>query len=314
MNRSIFFFLFFSLFSCAKKEKFSDKLIEINKNSLELQNYIDDNEAKFRTKPDNQATIIWNDTIHRDRTNFCFLYLHGFSGSLGEGKQLASFLSKKYKSNLFLSRLSQHGLISDDPMLEITAQGYWESAKFAFCVAKQLGRKVIILSTSTGGTLALMLAARYREDIAAVINMSPNIRLKDKFSFILNYKVGLYIAKMIMGGDYKVSDENSEFFKKYWYKKYRVEALLALQKILTYNMNEQTFSKVSSPTLNLYYDGDDLVDVEAIKNMHKRLGSSKKYIKNFTNAKTHTIGTPFYSKDYQSVKITIVSFLDDNIF
>jgi hypothetical protein len=43
--------------------------------------------------------------------------------------------------------------------MNLTADAYWESAKLAYAIGKQIGKKVILMSTSTGGTLALKLAA-----------------------------------------------------------------------------------------------------------------------------------------------------------
>ncbi|MEI9909969.1 MAG: hypothetical protein WDO71_10025 [Bacteroidota bacterium] len=38
-----------------------------------------------------------------------------------------------------------------EPLLTFTADRYWNSAKEAYSVAKQLGKKVIVMATSTGG-------------------------------------------------------------------------------------------------------------------------------------------------------------------
>ena len=63
-------------------------------------------------------------------------------------------------------------------MINLTADKLWNSAKEAYAIGKQLGKKVIIMATSTGGTLALKLAAEYPE-IAGLILLSPNIAIND---------------------------------------------------------------------------------------------------------------------------------------
>jgi alpha-beta hydrolase superfamily lysophospholipase len=45
-------------------------------------------------------------------------------------------------------------------------------------IAKKLGKKVIIMSTSTGGTLSLQLAAAFPE-IAGLVMYSPNIEINN---------------------------------------------------------------------------------------------------------------------------------------
>ncbi|MDZ7648638.1 MAG: alpha/beta fold hydrolase [Cytophagales bacterium] len=73
-----------------------------------------------------------------------------------------------------------------------TADRIWEGAKQALAIGKQLGNKVILVSTSTGGTLALILAAEYPDDVHALINMSPNIAINDPAAFLLNDSAGDY--------------------------------------------------------------------------------------------------------------------------
>ena len=52
-------------------------------------------------------------------------------------------------------------------MINLTADKLWNSAKEAYAIGRQLGKKVILIATSTGGTLALKLAAEY-PDIAGL--------------------------------------------------------------------------------------------------------------------------------------------------
>src|SRR5690606_4415203 len=99
------------------------------------------------------------------------VYLHGFSASEREGFPVHTEFAKKHGFNLFLARLDGHGLNTPEPLLDMTAQGLWKDAREALAIGKQLGDKVIVMGTSTGGTLALMLAAEYPADVEAVINM-----------------------------------------------------------------------------------------------------------------------------------------------
>jgi pimeloyl-ACP methyl ester carboxylesterase len=53
-------------------------------------------------------------------------------------------------------------------------------------IGRQLGNKVIIMGTSTGGTNALQLAAAYPNDVEALILLSPNIAINDPNAWLLN--------------------------------------------------------------------------------------------------------------------------------
>ena len=130
--------------------------------------------AAGNVKKDNEGRIFWQgDSLKR--TEYVLLYLHGYSASRLEGEPVTTDFAARYGVNLYAPRLCAHGLDTPEPLLEMTADCLWESAKNALAVAEKLGEKVIVMSTSTGGTLALTLAATYPEKIHALINISPNI-------------------------------------------------------------------------------------------------------------------------------------------
>ena len=150
-----------------------------------LEKYVQDNEAAFKLKPDNEARIIWNDTSKREPTEYSVVYLHGFSASQEEGDPAHLEFARNFGLNLYLSRLSDHGIDTNEPLLDFTADRVWTSAKQAYAIGKRLGKKVILMGTSTGGTLALKLAAEFPE-IAGLILLSPNIAINDPNAWMLN--------------------------------------------------------------------------------------------------------------------------------
>src|ERR1035437_8154564 len=151
-----------------------------------VERYVDSLESGKMIRPGNEAKIIWaNDTL-KSQTEFVLLYLHGFSASWHEGFPVNADFSKRYGCNAFLARLASHGLITDNPLIDMTSGKLYESAKQALIIARHLGRKVIIMGTSTGGSLGLMLAADFPEMVHGLILYSPNIRIKQKASFFLS--------------------------------------------------------------------------------------------------------------------------------
>ena len=72
-----------------------------------------------------------------------------------------------------------HGLQGTEAMLGMTPANLYNSAKEALVIAHKLGKKVIIMGTSTGCTLALMLAADFPRLVDALILYSPNIKIKN---------------------------------------------------------------------------------------------------------------------------------------
>ncbi len=189
-----------------------------------LEGYIKYQEQQHILKPDNEARIVWSDSSHK-KTEYAVVYLHGFSASQKEGDPVHTSFARQFGSNLFLSRLSDHGIDTTDALYNFTAEGVWESAKQALMIGEQLGKKVILMGTSTGSTLALMLAAQYPDRVHALINLSPNIAINDPAAFLLNGPWGLQIARIVMGGKYRDTGATGED-AKYWNGKYRLESLV----------------------------------------------------------------------------------------
>jgi pimeloyl-ACP methyl ester carboxylesterase len=279
----------------------------------ELERYIASSESRHNLKPNNEAQVIWNDST-KQKTEYAIVYLHGFSASQMEGDPTHRTFAKRFGCNLFLPRLSDHGIDTTEALLFFTAERAWESAKEALAIGKQLGEKVILMSTSTGGTLALMLAAEFPQDVFALINLSPNIAINDPAAFLLNDPWGLQIARMVMGGDYRVTDANEEH-AKYWNKKYRLESLTELEELVECSMNNELFARVTQPSLTLYFyknekEQDPQVSVSAMLEMHDHLGTPAglKVCKAMPDAGAHVLGSALTSKDVQGVYWEIENF------
>lgn len=284
----------------------------------ELEKYIADAEARHTIKPNNEARIIWHDSS-KQKTPYAIVYLHGFSASQVEGDPIHRRFAKEFGCNLYLSRLADHGIDTTEALLQFTADRVWESAKEALAIGKKLGDKVILLSTSTGGTLALMLAAEYPQDVFALINLSPNIAINDGAAFILNDPWGLQIARVVMGGDYRVTDASEEH-ARYWNKKYRLESLTQLEELVESSMTDKTFKGVMQPSLTLYYykneeEQDPQVKVSAILTMNERLGTPAdlKVAKAMPDAGAHVLGSSMTSKDLEGVYLEIEKFAIDKL-
>ncbi len=276
-----------------------------------LETYIDQKEARYRLRPGNEARIVWAGA-EGQKTPYSVVYLHGFSASEKEGDPVHRDFAARNGYNLYLSRLDQHGIDTSEALEKMTAQGLWEDAKEALAIGKQLGNKVILMGTSTGGTLALLLAAQYPNDVAAVINMSPNIAINEKMIGMLDEPWGLMVARLVKGGKYNEYKPENPEKAKYWYTKYRLEAVVELENLVEHTMKPETFARIHQPVLNLYYyknetEQDQTVKVSAILDMHKELGTpdSLKRAVAIPKAGTHVIGSSITSGDVPGVEAAI---------
>ncbi len=277
-----------------------------------LDSFIRLKESAHRIKPDNESRIIWADSA-RSQTEYAVVYLHGFSASQEEGDPVHTEFARTFGCNLYLPRLASHGLDTTEPLADFTARGAWESALEALAIGKKLGKKVILIGTSTGGTLALKLAAQF-PDIAGLLLLSPNIAINDGNAWLLNNPWGLQIAHLVKG-KYNTSKDTTAIYKKYWYSKYRMEGAVQLEELLETTMKASLFEKVKQPVLLLYYykdedNQDPVVKVSAMKRMFRQLGTPANLKKEIAMPATgdHVIGSYIKSKDVTGVTNACVDF------
>ena len=279
---------------------------------------IADMEATHKIKPNNEAKIIWADSS-KTQTEYAIVYLHGFSASQMEGDPVHQNIAKQFHCNLYLARLAEHGIDTTEDLMNLTAENYWESAKLAYAIGKQIGKKVILMSTSTGGTLALQLAANYPE-IAGLILYSPNIEIFDPSAPLLNNPWGLQIGRAVLKSNYVDIKYKDSAYPTYWNSHYRIEGVVALQNLLEATMTEATFKKIHQPTLALYYykdeaHQDNVVKVKAIQKMMQQIAtpSNLKMEMAMPNTGNHVLASPIVSKDIVSVEQATAKFMKEVI-
>jgi len=272
----------------------------------ELDAFLASHESNFKTlKPGNEASITWvNDSVHQ--TEYAIVYLHGFTASKVEGQPVTTTFAKEFGMNLLEPRLFAHGLDTIEPMIALTPERYLNSAREAVAMAKVMGKKVIVMSCSTGSTLALYLAA-HDPAIEAVIAYSPNIDIFDLRSKVIAGPWGLQLARLASGDDCREYDAPDEF-KRYWQTRYRLEAVIAVRSLVDATMTPETFASITQPVLvGCYYKNemaqDSVVSVPAMRTMMGQLGTEEanKRMVEFPNAKAHVITNPLRGNDISAV-------------
>lgn len=295
-------------------ESIDNNPLELSSKSLKnIEAEIQTKEAALEVKEDNQAQIIWFDSIPT-QTEYSLVYLHGFSASQGEAIPLHRELAKKHGMNLYLPRLAKHGLKTKGEMANATPKALVQSAKEAIAIGKKVGKKVVLMSCSTGSTLALYLAANDPE-IAGIIALSPNIQIADPNANLLGGPWGKKIVRAVYGGEYTPDNCNTEGGKKYWSCSYHVDALVQLQLLLKATMHPEIFQKVKQPFFMGYYFKDEehqdqTVSVTAMLDMYEQLGTAEnmKRKKAFPEAATHVISSQWHSKSVEEVKTAVFAF------
>ncbi|MDR5592000.1 alpha/beta hydrolase [Christiangramia sp. SM2212] len=301
------------------KPDYSNSLPEITSSLDKLELYVEKKEDSLPVRKDNEAHIIWNNDQKR-KTEYSIIYLHGFAGSYMDGYPVNKDIAEDLGANIYMARWAGHGLKPEAALENFSGENAWFSAREALAIGKRLGDKVIIMSTSTGGTLAFKLAAEFPDQVYALVNLSPNVEDDQPGTFVLNSPWGYEIAKLISFGDMKKIEHEQEEARKYWDTIYPSKALVDLQVLVETTMLPETFQKITSPVLTLYYhrnfiEEDQHVEVSVYEDVYKLLGTpdSLKVLKPLRTPATHFIGSDIKSKDTEIVENAILEFFRENM-
>ena len=208
------------------------------------------NEAFPKIKPGNEL-ISTLQTLF-PKTAYAIVYLHGFSGSTADGAPVHKEVAKALGANIYLPRLYDHGLDTQEGLANYTGEKSLDSAREALAVGKLLGEKVILMGTSTGCTLALALAAQQPE-LAALVLYAPNIRINHPLDFAATLPWGLQIVRQVEGGEYQLVENSIPEKAQFWTMRYRLEAVVQMQKLLETAMVPETFAKITVPVFSGFY-------------------------------------------------------------
>lgn len=320
---SVFGVLFITYLSGPKfpKPLLSGNLPEIHIQTNEVESYIKNEEAGLKIKTDNESRIFWANDSLKNKTPYCLLYLHGFSASWYEGNPVHIDFARRYGMNLYIPLLASHGIDTTEALIDMTPDRLYESAKEALVVAQSLGEKIILMGTSTGGTLILKLAADFPDLMDGLILLSPNIAINNPAAFLLSKPWGLQIARQVYKGNYRVTNTDlSSEDCMYWNCKYRLEAVVYLQQLVESIVTKETFAKVDKPVFLGYYYKDEehqdqVVKVGAMLTMFDQLGTPENLKQKvaFPEAGNHPIGCKLFSKAWQDVESASFQFAEEKL-
>lgn len=240
--------------------------------------YVDSVEASVPgVRPGDEAGIVWADPGGRRRTPVALVYLHGFSADRHEIEPVMTELGRELGANVFFARLAGHG--RDGPaMAEATVEDWLADAAEAVAIGGRIGEQVVLVGTSTGGTLATWAVARPESDgrVDALILMSPNFQPGDRTSRVLLWPWGGSLARLAVGPERCFTPDNAAQ-QRHWTTCYPTAALSPMM-ALVQHVRTMELSRVDIPVLLVYSPDDQVVDP----------GETERLLAGLTGAELHT--------------------------
>jgi len=223
--------------------------------------------------PGTEKKIVW---AHGpgEQTPLSLVYVHGFSASRQDTAPLSAMIAGRLQANLFCTRLTGHGC-GGGAMLDGSVKAWANDMHEAVEIGKRLGRRVVLMGISTGGTLAVWQAAREdHEKIAGLVLLSPNFGPVDRRAMILTWPWGAQLAELLVGKTRSWQPVN-EGHGRYWTSSYPVRALLPMMGMVKL-VKSLDLQGMKIPSLVIYSPEDKTVDVSAVIAAFQGFGAEQK--------------------------------------
>lgn len=240
-----------------------------------LDNYLIASESRIGgIRKDCEKKIVWYGSRRRQR-DLAIVYLHGFSASRMETWPLCDRLAESLGANLFYTRLAGHGR-DGAAMAAATVRDWQADALEALAVGRLLGRKIILVGTSTGGTLATWLAAQPSAArlLDSLILISPNFMPKNPLAAAFLWPPALRLLERFFGGWRSFSVKNSDQ-ARFWTVRYPIKAIGTMMQMVRLSWHLELKS-VCVPVLMMVNPWDRVINVSLALLRYRAFGSPQK--------------------------------------
>lgn len=228
-------------------------------------------EARFEgITPGTEKRVIWH-AERGEKTPLVLVYVHGFSATSEEIRPVPDRVAEALSANLVYTRLQGHGR-DGVALAEATAQGWVNDVAEALAVARQIGDEVVVLGTSTGGTVMAALADQpdVMAGVKGLIFVSPNFGIKSPAAKLLTWPAARYWVPVVAGKDRSFEPAN-EAHATYWTHEYPTVAVMQMAALVK-EVFEKDHGRALMPALFWFSEGDQVVEAARTQDVATRWG------------------------------------------
>ncbi|SMX29048.1 Thermostable monoacylglycerol lipase [Pelagimonas phthalicica] len=191
-------------------------------------------------------------------TDWVIVYLHGFSATSEEIRPVPDLVAQELGANLVYTRLQGHGR-DGDTMATASVEGWMRDIAEALAIARKIGRKTLVIGTSTGASLATLAAQEEMSaEVAAYVLISPNFKLKSPAAALLVWPGARWWLPKLAGETRSFTPSNEDH-ATYWTNSYPTRALLPMAAAVQ-AVKQSPPRNVSQPALFVFDDLDQVID------------------------------------------------------
>lgn len=248
-----------------------DRGFDVASLPADLDGYLDASERTFSDLvPGIEKQIKWAGAPGA-KTPLAIVYLHGFSASAQELRPVPDRVAEALGANLYFARLSGHGR-SGEALAQARAEDWMRDTQEALAIGRRLGDRVIVIGTSTGGTLAALVAIDpdMAQAVAGVVLVSPNFKIANPAAALLTAPFARVWVPLITGPERRFETANADH-ATYWTERYPIGAVFPMAHLVRH-ARRQDYGRAAMPALILLSDQDQVVRPDVSRKIAARWG------------------------------------------
>ncbi len=215
-----------------------------------------------------QKRVIWAGQ-REVRTPLSVVYLHGFSASSEEIRPVPDLIAAQLGANLVYTRFTGHGR-SNDAMGQASVGDWMNDAAEALAIGRATGDEVLLIATSTGGTIAAVAATQpgLRGRVRGIIFISPNFGINNPAAPMLTLPGARHWLPLILG-QRRSFEPRSAGQAQYWTTEYPSTAVFPMAALANY-AGSLDCRGADMPALFYFSDQDRVVLAEKTRSVAAR--------------------------------------------
>ena len=282
----------------------------------DIDGYLEASESGFDDIVDGtQKRVIWAGAAGA-QTDVAVVYLHGWGASSEEIRPVPDQVAAHLGANLYFARLKGHGR-GDLAMSEPTMNDWMQDLAEAMEIGRRIGKRVVLVTTSTGGSLAIAGAAQAetREGMAGIVLVSPNFGPVDPMAELANWPLARTWVPALVG-EWREWEPHNELQGKYWTTRTQNVAALPMMALVKH-VREVDLGAIDLPILVIYSRDDMVVSAEKTEAAMERWGGPKEmHVRVMSDADTpshHVIAGDIMSPTQTAGTVEIISSWADGV-
>lgn len=226
----------------------------------DLNGYLAQSEARFDDLTEGtQKRIVWAGNAGA-QTELAVVYLHGWGASSEEIRPVPDDVAKRFGANLYFARLKGHGRPSNEMAMSEPSMNDWiQDTAEAIAIGRRIGKRVILVTTSTGATLAVAAVGdpALRDGVAGIVMVSPNFGPADPMAGLANWPLARYWVPTLVG-EWREWEPHNALQGKYWTTRTQNVAALPMMALIKH-VDGMDLGALDVPALFIYSEQDVVV-------------------------------------------------------